>query len=825
MKADLCDVCKMVTSFLKSFVDANGSEAEVKDKAEAFCKLLPSSLSGQCTTLVDDYFDEIWTLLKMEVDSGEICKQIGLCNSTLSKPLKMKVTVEADACDICKLVVNYIKPYVDSNSTEEEVKMALETVCSLLPSPYKDECTSLVDENFDAIWALLKSEVDSGEICVQLKLCNSTSSAGHFRVEAVGMAGGSEGCDLCEIIINFLDAVANKNSTQQEVKDALEKFCGIIESTQCTSLVNEYFEVVWQLVEGELNNDEFCKQTNLCPSVAVVQVKLPKSDELCSLCKLVVPFLKSFIDSNTTETEAKAAVEELCSKLPALQSECTQLVDDYFPMIWKLLESYVDDEQICQEIGLCSKSIVQSRAPQASVECVLCEFVMKEVDNILKGNTTEAAVTAALEKVCDILPKTIRTECEDLVKQYAPEIIDLLINGLNPQQVCTALKLCTSTRLTSPEASVECILCEFVLKEVDSILDGNTTEAAVEAALDKVCDLLPSTIRSACEDLVKEYAPEIIQLIVNGLDPQEVCTKIGLCTSTRLTSPKADVECVLCEFVMKELDSLLTKNSTEEEIEAALEKVCTLLPQTVQKDCDLFMEQYTPDLLQFLVKELDPQAVCTAIKLCTSSKPRLPTVPKSVKGGPLCIICEYVIKELDSMLDGNRTKAAVENALDKVCSIMPSSVRDECVKFVDKYTPEILSLLLNGAAPKALCTLLHLCLFSEQPAKTLLKSPKAVSECDVCKFTLNSVKDLIDSGAAESTVEKALERACTLLPEEITAECEGLVKEYGPQVIQLVDQEIDPDKLCKDLKLCKNSKKATKMLMQPWLKMARTRDL
>ncbi len=46
----------------------------------------------------------------------------------------------------------------------------------------------------------------------------------------------------------------------------------------------------------------------------------------------------------------------------------------------------------------------------------------------------------------------------------------------------------------------------------------------------------------------------------------------------------------------------------------------------------------------------------------------------------------------------------------------------QCVTFVDKYAPEIVTLLLDGAATKAICTLLHLCLFEQQP---LVKNPKA----------------------------------------------------------------------------------------------------
>ena len=45
-------------------------------------------------------------------------------------------------CDLCKLAANFIKPYVDNNNTEAEVKEALDTVCGLLPSSVSKEVSN-----------------------------------------------------------------------------------------------------------------------------------------------------------------------------------------------------------------------------------------------------------------------------------------------------------------------------------------------------------------------------------------------------------------------------------------------------------------------------------------------------------------------------------------------------------------------------------------------------------------------------------------------------------------------------------------------------------
>ncbi len=55
----------------------------------------------------------------------------------------MSLTVEAGVCDLCKLVSSFIKPYVDANSTQEEVKEALDALCGVLPDSLKSEVHSV----------------------------------------------------------------------------------------------------------------------------------------------------------------------------------------------------------------------------------------------------------------------------------------------------------------------------------------------------------------------------------------------------------------------------------------------------------------------------------------------------------------------------------------------------------------------------------------------------------------------------------------------------------------------------------------------------------
>lgn len=80
--------------------------------------------------------------------------------------------------------------------------------------------------------------------------------------------------------------------------------------------------------------------------------------------------------------------------------------------------------------------------PHESTVCVLCEFVLSKIDNMLKDKATETEIKDAVNKVCKVMPKTIKDECLQFVKQYGDLVITLLTEELDPEQVCSAIKLC-----------------------------------------------------------------------------------------------------------------------------------------------------------------------------------------------------------------------------------------------------------------------------------------------------------------------------------------------------------------------------------------------
>ena len=76
--------------------------------------------------------------------------------------------------------------------------------------------------------------------------------------------------------------------------------------------------------------------------------------------------------------------------------------------------------------------------------CVICEYVIKELQNIIGQNRTEAEIEKGLEKVCAVMPSAVKDQCDHLVEVYGPAIVEILSRDIDPQDVCTLMQLCTS---------------------------------------------------------------------------------------------------------------------------------------------------------------------------------------------------------------------------------------------------------------------------------------------------------------------------------------------------------------------------------------------
>eukprot|EP01120_Amphizonella_sp_Union-15-10_P010759 TRINITY_DN441_c0_g2_i1.p1 TRINITY_DN441_c0_g2~~TRINITY_DN441_c0_g2_i1.p1 ORF type:complete len:268 (-),score=35.30 TRINITY_DN441_c0_g2_i1:52-855(-) len=74
-----------------------------------------------------------------------------------------------------------------------------------------------------------------------------------------------------------------------------------------------------------------------------------------------------------------------------------------------------------------------------------------------------------------------------------------------------------------------------------------------------------------------------------------------------------------------------------------------------------------------------------------------------------CTICQFIISWVEGEIGQNRTEAAIKDALDKVCSYLPSIYGSDCVILVNTYLNEIVQYLLNNEPPLTVCQQINEC--------------------------------------------------------------------------------------------------------------------
>jgi phytepsin len=154
---------------------------------------------------------------------------------------------------------------------------------------------------------------------------------------------------------------------------------------------------------------------------------------------------------------------------------------------------------------------------------------------------------------------------------------ELTLGGLDPQHYTGSITYVPLSSETYWEFNLDDILfggqsTGFCTGGCHAIADtGTSLLAGPSAVVTQINQKLGATgvLSDECQQFVDQYEQQIINAIIDGLDPTTACTDIGLCPGT---------ECGLCTLVISTLEKILPTNSSETFIKVVLDGLCELLP-------------------------------------------------------------------------------------------------------------------------------------------------------------------------------------------------------------------------------------------------------
>jgi len=86
-----CSYCTTIVSSIESYLAQNATQEEIEQRVDQLCSLLPSGFSLYCEAFIASEIPAIVNYLNQNYTPQQVCGQIGLCSSPLTKLAKIPI--------------------------------------------------------------------------------------------------------------------------------------------------------------------------------------------------------------------------------------------------------------------------------------------------------------------------------------------------------------------------------------------------------------------------------------------------------------------------------------------------------------------------------------------------------------------------------------------------------------------------------------------------------------------------------------------------------------------------------------------------------------
>lgn len=651
-------------------------------------------------------------------------------------------------------MVKQARDQLESNQTQDDLRDVFEGSCKLIHvKPVVEECIKIVDDFIPQLVEALASQMNPQVVCSVAGLCNSAKIDKMLEdYENSKKSGKLLTCQNCESIATKITTKFHTTSRDDVLENMLQ-VCGQFSSFSdaCSSIIITYFNEIYKSIENNLDSEAICHLSGSCVEryhqhpevveirpmgdVGVVSVK-GDPDIPCELCEQLVNHLRDVLIANTTEAEFKQVLEGLCRQTKGFKDECVSIVDQYYAEIYEFVTNHLSSNDACFYIGICPKGSKKSS--------ILAPIVPVEVN-----------MPASYKN------KKLLGENEPILSQEEIHQAQLPIDKL----------MGAPNRIALVDGGAWCTMCEYFLHFLQEELSNAKNEEQIKQAVLNVCHKMPKSISPECDNFVQLYADAIIALLIQEVDPAAVCPQLKLCPDKKekdsevFAPSQIDVQvhseasnkasCPLCLLAVQQAKTVIQEDKSIEKIKKTLENLCSHLNNKLKMECNDFVETYSKELIQLLMKDFTPQEICVYLKLCTDQRPDLSLygislIAKDNKGNdietneipdntidgimistnpkvefqntPECMLCQEVVKEVEKNVVNKHSKADIKRALERACTKVPKKIQGKCNQYIEQHGDQIIEMIMQEMSPKEICRDLELCVALEE------------TELDDCKY-------------------------------------------------------------------------------------------
>ncbi|TGZ67772.1 hypothetical protein CRM22_004618 [Opisthorchis felineus] len=253
-----CDTCKLLVTMIEHQLVQNETEDQVKELLKSLCKVLPSSYTEECMSLVDRYLPVVMDYLTRKVKPEEVCKAIQLCPN-VRRPTP------------CLRGPAY---WCSSRAAAVQCKAELycqQTFRTLDPGAAAEPKCEATD--MDEICGSPELVVECGKSneCLNRQMVQYLKLVSQHTHEALQYPQSTQNCTVCEQLVARWQLHKTLFGASIVDKDTCVTYAEQVDRDQCKLVLDNTSEIFGLLAQKATDTKAVCKSLALC------QVKIQDS--------------------------------------------------------------------------------------------------------------------------------------------------------------------------------------------------------------------------------------------------------------------------------------------------------------------------------------------------------------------------------------------------------------------------------------------------------------------------------------------------------------------------------------------------------------------
>jgi saposin len=500
-------------------------------------------------------------------------------------------------------------------------------------------------------------------------------------------------------------------------------------------------ELRFALLSGKDANAA-CSLVGFCGPAAVSHGRLSTAPTaiFSDVCEDLVSYIRKLVLEGFSKEQIEPLTADFCSLLPpGLSPHCRSLIAHSLDQI---IAGDINRFDVCRA----PRPLFKSDGPF----CDTCTSMVDYVEVLILAGYTPDAIATIMDAACGDLGE-VADLCRGFVNTYIYQICEWLNEDMSSAEICSLLGLCGSNPSAArakraksarglPSGAL-CDGCKDVIILIREMLINGAAKETIEAAVAAMCATL-GPFAPLCTSYIDQYIDEIFAWIDQGLDENQICGMIGLCSAQgRKLARRAigvrigrrDEICDLCKSGIDYVRDLLVDGYAKEEIEELLNAACNELPAPFSSLCVTYVDQFIDQIFDWIDQELDSEAICSLIGLCSSQSPKrairsqkhLTTIP----AGVFCDACQAIVQYIEKLVIDGFAEAEIEQLVADLCGDLPSPISGFCIAILDLEIENIIAWIDAGIEAFDICERLGICDDVAQKMPKTAWKREALSPC------------------------------------------------------------------------------------------------